>query len=491
MATVIDKLIVTLGLDPSDFDKGQKQAAAAVVRTKDQVKRANQEMGADFVAFTKKFLSAAAAIAMLKKLVGALADVATETRRLGIDSENFNLAANRLRNLQNAVEMIGGKADDVTRSVEGLQKAVFDLTVMGQSSASLEMLTRLGVQFQDATGHARKFEDIMLDTADALERAQKSGTLNYTEAFFAAQQAGFDEGTARLMLKGRSGLQAEMSRQQGRHQINAEDLAAAEKIERARTEVSQRATSAGVQANTTAAAAGETVANAFEATVSHASDAIDGLASAAERASGAIERSRVQGLTAEQREREYAPVVAAAAKKHGVPVSVLHGLLKQESNYDPNARSPTGALGIAQFLPSTARDFNFTPGIDPRTDIDKAAQYMRVNYDIAQRRARPGEDPWALAAQYYNSGASGVTRARLPADNPRYKPLQSAADPEFARKVMDYAQQAGYKPTGSTTINVGPVTVNTAATDANGIASDMRGAVQRKLNVAQSDGGMR
>src|SRR5690606_33384623 len=131
MATVIDQLIVKLGLDPSDFTKGEKQVAASVLKTKDDVKRANKEMGDSFVSTTKKFLSVAAVVAALKKMLGALADVSTETRRLAIITGNLRMAAADMRNYQNAVEMMGGKAEEVTATVEGLAKAIFDLNFMG------------------------------------------------------------------------------------------------------------------------------------------------------------------------------------------------------------------------------------------------------------------------------------------------------------------------------------------------------------------------
>ncbi len=341
MPTVIDKLIVELGLDPSDFDKGQKAAAASMVRTTAQVKKANTEMGDSFVAFTKKFLSAAAAIALLKKLVGALADVSTETRRLGIDSENFNLSASRMRNWQNAVEMVGGKAEDVTRSIEGLNKAVFDLTVMGQSSGSLEMLTRLGVKFQDATGHARDFNDVALDTADALERAQQAGTYNRNEAFNAAKAAGFDDGTAQLLLLGRTGAEKELAKQRERHQVNGEDIAAATKIERTRTNVEQAATSGAIQANTVGVNAIADIGNAYNATVARTTNALEGLANAADRAA---ERVSGAGLNASasragsvgRREQIFRGAIRDSAKKHGVPYGVLDGLIHAESGYDPS-----------------------------------------------------------------------------------------------------------------------------------------------------------
>lgn len=484
--TVIDELIVTLGLDPDDFKKGQKEAAAAVVQTKDSVKRANQEMGQDFAAMAKKFLSFAAAVALIKKLVGALAEVSTETRRLGFDSQNFNLAASRLRNMQNAVEMLGGKAEDVTRSVEGLQKAVYDLTVMGQSSASLEMLTRLGVQFQDATGHARDYQSIMEDTADALERAQKNGTFNHTEAFFAAQQAGFDEGSARLILQGRDAIHRELAQQQGRHQVNAGDLSATERIERTRINVAQGLTAEGV------AGLGKGTAM-YDGAVTHATNALEGLASAANHAAGWWGNFGARGQTTSQRERTFRGTVQESAHKAGVPYNILHGLIMQESRFDPDARSKRGAVGIAQFMPSTAADLGFTAGVNPKEDIMQSGRYLRSLYDIAKRRARPGEDPWSLALQYYNAGTGRVAKSRQPGGAPL---TQEAVD--YPGLVMGFANQAQPTPStgsaangGATTVYVGPITVNTQATDADGIAQDMNRAVQNKMSAAQAEPGMR
>src|SRR5690606_6403858 len=165
--------------------------------------------------------------------------------------------------------------------------------------------------------------------------------------------------------------------------------------------------------------------------------------------------------------------VKAAADKHGIPFGVLHGLIKTESGYNPAARSAAGAIGIAQFMPDTARDLNFTAGVNPKTDIDKAGEYLSTLYSIAQRRAKPGEDPWALALQYYNGGIGRVTRSRKDGGTPL---AQETVD--YPGKVLGFAAQAAPTPgaaraAGNTTVHVGPVTVQTAATDAQGIANDM------------------
>src|SRR5215204_3927702 len=53
----------------------------------------------------------------------------------------------------------------------------------------------------------------------------------------------------------------------------------------------------------------------------------------------------------------YAPLIQKAAAEHRVEPDILTRLLKQESGFDVNAVSPAGAMGIAQFMPGTAKRF--------------------------------------------------------------------------------------------------------------------------------------
>lgn len=50
-----------------------------------------------------------------------------------------------------------------------------------------------------------------------------------------------------------------------------------------------------------------------------------------------------------------AAIVAAAAKREGLPVSLGHNLARQESGFNHLARSPVGAMGLTQIMPGTWR----------------------------------------------------------------------------------------------------------------------------------------
>jgi hypothetical protein len=98
----------------------------------------------------------------------------------------------------------------------------------------------------------------------------------------------------------------------------------------------------------------------------------------------------------------YAPMLAHAAQRWGVSAQLLAAQIYAESNFNPFARSPAGAQGIAQFMPGTARGMGLRNPFDPAASIDAQARLMR------QLLARFGSVPLALAA--YNAGPAAVAR---------------------------------------------------------------------------------
>lgn len=105
----------------------------------------------------------------------------------------------------------------------------------------------------------------------------------------------------------------------------------------------------------------------------------------------------------------YADAIARAEAAHGIPETLLARQLHEESRYRPEVidgrvKSSAGAIGIAQFMPATARDFNLDP-TDPFASIDAAARYMAQLYKIT--------GDWAKALASYNWGVGNVTRRGL------------------------------------------------------------------------------
>jgi Transglycosylase SLT domain/D-alanyl-D-alanine carboxypeptidase len=94
-----------------------------------------------------------------------------------------------------------------------------------------------------------------------------------------------------------------------------------------------------------------------------------------------------------------APILRSAAR-WGVPPALMAGQLMAESGFDPNAGSPAGAQGIAQFMPSTATAYGLGNPYDPVAAIDAEAHLMS---DLLRQFGSP-----ELALAAYNAGPAPV-----------------------------------------------------------------------------------
>lgn len=83
------------------------------------------------------------------------------------------------------------RLEDIEMSEQSYQRAVFNLKYNGQMSDQLVQLGRLGVAFQDPSGRARNFGEVLADAATALQRGVVSGRMTKEEAMFFARGAGF------------------------------------------------------------------------------------------------------------------------------------------------------------------------------------------------------------------------------------------------------------------------------------------------------------
>jgi Transglycosylase SLT domain/D-alanyl-D-alanine carboxypeptidase len=97
---------------------------------------------------------------------------------------------------------------------------------------------------------------------------------------------------------------------------------------------------------------------------------------------------------------QYRESILRSAARWGVPPALMAGQLMAESGFDPDAGSPAGAQGIAQFMPSTAASYGLTNPYDPVAAIDAEAHLM---HDLL---AQFGSPELALAA--YNAGPAPV-----------------------------------------------------------------------------------
>jgi hypothetical protein len=110
-------------------------------------------------------------------------------------------------------------------------------------------------------------------------------------------------------------------------------------------------------------------------------------------------------------------LIESSARTQSLPVAFLTRLIWQESSFRPNAISPAGAQGVAQFMPKTADERGLANPFDPEEAIPKSAELLA---DLKQRFGNLG-----LAAAGYNAGPLRVANwlaghANLPAETRDY-----------------------------------------------------------------------
>ena len=106
--------------------------------------------------------------------------------------------------------------------------------------------------------------------------------------------------------------------------------------------------------------------------------------------------------------------VYEAAKRHNVNPSLAMAMARAESNNNPQAVSPAGAVGVMQLMPATAKELGVNP-FDADQNIDGGVRYIKSLLE------RSGNDI-DKALEYYNFGMGNVDAGKpLPNETVQYK----------------------------------------------------------------------
>lgn len=233
-ATIIDALIVTLGLDASKFKEGQNQASDSTKKFKEQQDQASRAIAANAKAMADGFKSVRnelmGLIAVGLGATGFKSFIESQVKgqaQLGYLSKNLGVQARELDAWGKAAKSVGGTADDVLSSFQGLAGGLEQFKLTGESSV-VSALSAIKVKIGDENG---------LFTPDkifkSIAKSEEFKKLTPQDQIYFAQQAGVSDKGLLLLQKGGDELEALLKKYEQASNVTQESTKRAQEAQAA------------------------------------------------------------------------------------------------------------------------------------------------------------------------------------------------------------------------------------------------------------------
>ena len=230
MATVIDSLLVELGLDASKFNDAQKKSIDSLRKFDEQSEKSNKasqrgakEMADGFDKAKNALISFGTAAIGIKSIQEFVVTAAKSNAHLGRTSALLNMSAKDLDAWGAAVETQGGSAEGFAQSMQNIAGGLSKFKDGIGGEEVVTALARLGIQSKNGS--------VNLDElSDALIRIKNQRGVQ--TAMSLAQQLGLDQGTFQLMMQGRDVMDQIVKTQRDLSSSSEETSKAAQDLEK-------------------------------------------------------------------------------------------------------------------------------------------------------------------------------------------------------------------------------------------------------------------
>ena len=245
MATVIDALVVEFGLDPTKFTSGQKEVVKDIKdlgeqnkKLGDQIEKSAKGAAEQISKMRNQVLALFAIFTAGRGIKEFLADVIATDNQLGRLAPQLHETTQELSQWRGAAVAVGGTADGITGSIQGLVSQFQTFALTGESSV-VPYFRALGVNITTVDGHMRKMSAVLLDLADKFHDMDPARAAAFGKAL------GFDQGTINLLIQGRAAVQGLLDEQERLGTISPEDAKAGAELNKQLAELSTVSTSLG------------------------------------------------------------------------------------------------------------------------------------------------------------------------------------------------------------------------------------------------------
>jgi hypothetical protein len=512
MTSVIDSLVLEFGLDHKQFTRSEREVLDQLRKMEDEATRTGRSIEREqakanslFAGFRRELLGVFSLMIGgygIKEFVGHITNLDAQTGRL---ARTMNLSASELSAWQGAAKQVGGSAESITETLQGMTQDMNNFMLTGQGTLA-SVLRPMGISLFDNNKQLKSATELLLELADAVQGMDPARA-----AAFLNMIPGMNQNSINLILEGRKAIEGMVEAQRQLGTTTGMSAAEAQAYQKQMAQMQTAAENLGrsllMYVAPSVTQAMEDINRAFRKGLNpriakgSPLDVLFGekkysrdLAGLKERWGDLVDAFKNYDPAVDDAKDRLADKLQARAAARalstvrGGPVGggdnwerYLKGLSYLETTNRDVGNSTSSAQGYFQFIKGTA---NLATGAglqDPRygTYEQQAAAtrayIQRFHPDAAK----------AIEAGEYDK-ASTILKGEWPS-------LPGGSQQQSADRYQRWGQilrGGGSSTTNSTTVSVGQVNVYTQATDAKGIAADIKPELERGLFPSQFNGSL-